>query len=74
MIKVKYKVKEKIEEYLLKEEKSLSWLGEKLGMTKQGAHYFIRKRRYTIEELITLTMLLNVKLESLYEYEKVDNN
>lgn len=70
MAEIVYKVREKIEEYAEKEDRSISWIGRQLGMSKQMSHYFFKKDKYTLDELLSVAEFLNINIEDLYKVKK----
>lgn len=70
MAEIVYKVREKIEECAKKEDRSISWIGRQLGMSKQMSHYFFKKDKYSLEDLLMVAELINAKIEDLYKVDK----
>jgi hypothetical protein len=60
-------IAEHILEVLKSQERSKSWLAEKINITKQAIHYKFKSDSFTAEELIKISKVLGINLEELKE-------
>ena len=67
MYNIIYYVRDHIEEYTLREERSLAWVGKKLDMSPQYFNQFLKKDKYSLEDLAKIAEFLNCEVDSLYE-------
>lgn len=58
-------VAESILKVLKSQERSKSWLAEKIDISKQTIHYKFKSNSFTAEDLLKVAKVLNINLEEL---------